>query len=186
MKRVIIVHGWGGTPESDWFPWLKEELNDRGYRVIVPLMPETDEPKIEPWIKKLREAVGEPDAETIFIGHSIGCQTILRYLQTAAGNAKETFFVAGWFNLILDNIEEKEIAAPWFATPINLEAAKEKAGKITAIFSDDDPYVPHSDWEKFKTLLGAEVIILKKRGHICEDDGAAELPEILKIIDNIV
>jgi len=30
-KRVFIVHGWGGHPEEGWFPWLKKELERRGF-----------------------------------------------------------------------------------------------------------------------------------------------------------
>ena len=26
MRRVFIIHGWGGYPEEGWFPWLKKEL----------------------------------------------------------------------------------------------------------------------------------------------------------------
>ncbi len=44
-------------------------------------MPSPSAPKIEEWVNKLKELVPNPDNETVFIGHSIGCQTILRYLE---------------------------------------------------------------------------------------------------------
>ena len=28
MKKVIIVHGWGGNPSGDWFPWLEKKLEE--------------------------------------------------------------------------------------------------------------------------------------------------------------
>ena len=31
MSKVVIVHGWGGTPEEGWFPWLRRELEERGH-----------------------------------------------------------------------------------------------------------------------------------------------------------
>ena len=80
MKRAIIVHGWDGFPEEAWFPWLKRELEARGFTVDVPQMPEAATPKIDLWVPALAQAVGAPDVELVLIGHSIGVQTILRYL----------------------------------------------------------------------------------------------------------
>src|SRR3989344_1157111 len=82
MKRVFVIHRWSGGPEDDWRPWLKEELEAKGYEVVVPEMPETEHPQIGKWVAKIAEVVGMPDENTYFVGHSIGCQTIMRYLQT--------------------------------------------------------------------------------------------------------
>ena len=35
MKRVYIIHGWEGYPEEGWFPWLKKELEDRGFDALL-------------------------------------------------------------------------------------------------------------------------------------------------------
>ena len=76
--KAYLIHGWEGYPENCWFPWLKKQLEEKNYKVEVPEMPDTDHPKIESWVNKLKEIV-IPDEETILIGHSIGCQAILRY-----------------------------------------------------------------------------------------------------------
>src|SRR3989344_3577618 len=81
MKRVFIVHGWDFNPEVNWYPWLKKELEKKGFKVIVPEMPNTSEPKINAWVSYLKKVVGKLDEETYFIGHSIGCQTIMRFLE---------------------------------------------------------------------------------------------------------
>ena len=82
-KRIFLIHGWGGSPENDWFPWARETLKDR-FEVFVPKMPETEHPKIEPWVDTLSRAVGELRESDIFVGHSIGCQTILRFLERSS------------------------------------------------------------------------------------------------------
>ena len=82
MKTVYMVHGWSGSPESCWFPWLKKELENRGFRVEAPTMPNPDNPEINSWTSHLASIVGEADENTYFIGHSIGCQAIMRYAQS--------------------------------------------------------------------------------------------------------
>src|SRR3989338_307101 len=144
MKRVFIVHGWGGRPDEAWFPWIKKELEDKGYKVFIPAMPETDEPKMELWIPFLSQLVGKPDLNTFFVGHSIGCQTIIRYLETLPEGTKigGAVFVAGWVNISYFGAqEEKRIAGPWVNTPRDDEKIKRTVNKAIAIFSDNDPVV---------------------------------------------
>jgi predicted alpha/beta hydrolase family esterase len=67
-KRVIIIHGYGGSPEINWIPWLKAELEKQGIAVSVPAMPNTDAPQLSEWLPYLQEVVGEPDENTASIG----------------------------------------------------------------------------------------------------------------------
>src|SRR3989338_6493172 len=87
-KRAFIIHGWDGYPDEGWFPWLKAELEKNGFQVHVPAMPESAEPKIETWVSHLSKAVGDVDENTYFVGHSIGCQTILRFLESLPADKK--------------------------------------------------------------------------------------------------
>ncbi|HEY4501322.1 MAG TPA: alpha/beta hydrolase [Candidatus Paceibacterota bacterium] len=81
-KRIIIVHGWGGSPTADWVEWATEAFREKEYEVITPEMPDTNHPIIEKWVGHLKSVVGTVDENTYFIGHSIGCQTIMRFIET--------------------------------------------------------------------------------------------------------
>src|SRR3990167_8494541 len=99
MKRIFIVHGWGGYPGEGWFPWLKKELETRGFVVSIPQLPDAENPRIEGWVAKLAETVNVPDENTYFVGHSIGCPTIAHYLQSLpagvmVGGAVKNFYRA--------------------------------------------------------------------------------------------
>jgi uncharacterized protein len=184
MKRVFIIHGWGGFGGEGWQFWLKDELEKKGFEAYTPDMPDTENPKIEAWIPYLAQLVGKCDVDTFFVGHSIGCQTILRYLAElpAAEKAGGVIFVAGWFNLKGLSFEEEEIAMPWLRLPIDAEKLKSKAKKFFAVFSDDDPVVPLDDEKLFKEKLGAETIIFKNFRHLSGEDGIIELPIVLEKI----
>ena len=98
-KRVFIIYGWEGNPENCWFPWLKKELENKGFSVIVPSMPHPDAPEIKSWVGHLNSVAGEADENTYFVGHSIGCQTILRYIEQLPQEVKigGIVCVAGFF-----------------------------------------------------------------------------------------
>ncbi len=185
MKRVFIIHGWSGSPEEGWFPWLKTELVNNGFQVEVPTMPNTDEPEIQAWVSYLSLLVGEVDEETFFVGHSIGCQTIIRFLETLPENSKigGCVFVGGWFELMnLETEEELSIAKPWLERPIDFSKVKSHNSNFTAIFSDDDPVVPLNNKELFESNLNAKTIIEHNKGHFSGSDGITEVPEVLEII----
>jgi predicted alpha/beta hydrolase family esterase len=186
VRRVFIVHGWGGRPDKGWLKWLAEKLKEKGYKVFSLKMPNPGYPKIKEWVYFLKKQVGKVDNETYFIGHSIGCQTILRFIETLPKDEKVggIYLVAGWLHLNLETDEEKEVAGPWTKTPLDLDNVKNKIKRIFALFSDNDPYVPISDSKIFKEKLGAKIIIEKGKGHYIEDR-TKEIPillnEILKV-----
>ena len=184
-KRAFIIHGWDGYPDEGWFPWLKNELEQKDFQVQVPAMPEPAEPKIEAWVSHLSKIVGDVDENTFFVGHSIGCQTILRYLESLPADKKVggVIFVAGWFTLMnSETEEEKRIGKPWLETPIDFEKVKQHTKKFFAVFSDDDEVVPQDNKKLFEERLDAKTAIEHGKGHFSGSDGVKELPSILEAI----
>ncbi len=180
MKRVIIVHRWEGGPHDDWRPWLKNELEKLDCEVLVPDMPDTDVPVIEKWVSKLAEVVGTPDADTYFVGHSIGCQAILRYLETTNTPVGGAIFVAGWFNL--ENLEEeevKEIAKPWIETPINPQKIKSVLPISTLIISENDPYGCLEENKQKFTEINSRIVVVPHAGHFTTEDGYKKISIVL-------
>ena len=148
-------------------------------------MPKPDEPNIEAWVTHLSQIIGDVDENTYFVGHSIGCQTILRYLEGLPVDKKVggAAFVAGWFTLMnLETNEEKEIAKPWLETPIDLDKVKQHTKKFFAIFSDNDEVVPQENKKLFEERLGAKTAVEHGKGHFSGSDGVKELPVILEAI----
>jgi predicted alpha/beta hydrolase family esterase len=187
LKRVFIIHGWDGYPGEGWFPWLTEELEANGFEVEIPAMPEPARPTIEAWVSHLAKVVGDVDQNAYFVGHSIACQTIMRYFENlpADKRAGGAVFVAGFFLLSdLETEEEKIIAKPWIETPINFDKVKlASSGNLVAIFSQDDPVVPLDENKKiFEDELSAKIIIENGKGHFSGSDGVMELPSALESI----
>jgi len=182
--KAILVHGWDGSPDGGWFPWLKKELESKGFKVLAPQLPKPEEPRISNWVPKLKEVVGTPDEQTYFIGHSMGCQAIARYLAALPEGTKVggAVFVAGFFKS-LTGLEDDEIvrdvADEWLKTPIDLSAIGKRLKKSIAVFADNDPYVSADNQEDFADKLKAKIIVEHGQGHF---DSQKELPIALKSI----
>ena len=185
MKRVFIIHGWGGNPKEPMLDWLKKELKKRKYNVINPKMPLPDVPKIKDWINHLKEVVKNPDKDVYFIGHSIGCQAVLRYLQTINKKVGGCVLIAPWMHLDEQTIEEegeeiKKITKPWMETPIKWKKILNNLNKKTiCILSDNDPYVPLSNGDLFRKNLKAKVIIEHNNYHFDPGSNIKKLPSAL-------
>ncbi|HBK33545.1 TPA: hypothetical protein DEP34_03915 [Candidatus Uhrbacteria bacterium] len=188
QKRIFIVYGWGGHPGEGWFPWLKQELEARGFRVFIPKLPDAENPHKEHWVPALAQVVGIPDAQTYFVGHSMGCQTIARYLTSLPSEARVggAVFVAGFFKK-LTNLETDEdtqtIVKSWLDCPIDFADVASHLPKSIAIFSDTDPYVPMENQDDFRDHLGSKIIIEHAKGHFSGSlDKAFEVPVILESV----
>ena len=185
-KRVFIIHGWEGYPEEGWFPWLKRELEAKGFKVNVPQMPDATNPRIQNWVPAIAEVVRKPDKDTYFVGHSMGCQTIARYLESLPEKVKVggAVFVAGFFKRLTgleDDEETQSIRRHWLEAPLDLEKVKKHLKHSVAIFSDNDPYVPMDNQDGFRDKLGSKIIIQHNMGHFSgPSDGIKELPVVFE------
>lgn len=185
MKKIYLVHCWDGTSSDGWYPWITEKLNNNNIEVIKFDMPNTSSPTIKEWVETLNSKVDKLNNEIYFIGHSIGCQTIMRYLETKEiTKIGGILFVAPWLDLLPQAIEDEKsynIAQPWLNTPINFEKIKQFTNNINCIFSDDDYFVPLDQEKEFRSKINAKTIIIKNKGHISQDDNIYELQEIVAL-----
>ena len=120
MKRAFLIHGWGGTSEEGWLLWLKNELEKRDFEVYAPAMPDTKHPKMDVWLDTLKKHVGTPDESCYFIGHSLGCITILRFLEGLSQGQQigGVVLVAGFsdINITVDEDENIQHIKTFFET----------------------------------------------------------------------
>ena len=187
-KRVYVIHGWGDSPASNWIPCLKEELERKGFSVTAPDMPDTNNPSIYVWPNFISSLVVDPDRSTFLIGHSMGCQAIVRYLSNLKENAVigGSVFVAP-VNRQITNLsdEEKIIAKPWLETPINWNDASKHIMKSVVIYSDNDVFIPVREAQDFAKNIQAKSIMEEGKGHFSDANDVTQLPVALREILSI-
>lgn len=201
-KRIFLIYGWDGYPEENWFPWLKKELEAKliralsadapwGFEVFIPELSDSENPRINVWIPQIAEAVGIPDENTFFVGHSMGCQAICRYLESLPEETKigGAVFVAGFFKCLtgIEDVEDQKATEKhWLGSPIDFIKVKSHLAKSIAIFSDNDPFVPLDNQDDFRDKLGSKIIIEHQAGHFRTSDGISEPIIILQSVLDIV
>ena len=175
-KRAFIIHGWDGIPNDSWKKWLKTELEKEGFEVIAPQLPGGEFPKLKEWLTLISSLVKTPDNETYFIGHSLGCISILKYLEQLPKNSKigGAILVSGF----ISSLKIKQVEN-FFDKPLNTKLVKDKTDKIIAIHSDNDSYVPIEKAYEIEKELNAKLIIEKSKGHYMAKEGIKNIPVLL-------
>lgn len=186
-KRVFLIHGWDGGPENNWFPWLKANLESKGFEVTSLAMPQPETPKQKVWVNFLLKVLPDPDESTYLVGHSMGCQAIQRYLETLpeGKNVGGALLVAGWIDYPKwegRTEEESEIVNDWFNNKKNYNLMRKHCKKFVAIFSTDDEFILENNWKQAEEQLDAEVIMVENKGHFADYDEVKDLPEALDAI----
>lgn len=180
MRTVVLVHGWHGNGNNHWFPWLRNELEKRKWKVIALDLPGEEKPELNEWLAVFNKEI-KPDRQMVFVGHSLGCIAILRYLEQLKESVKiqGCIFVAGFTHDLAPELRS-------FIKPeLNLGKVFEHCDNFKIIGSRDDKIVHFEEVLKLQSLLHGELIIDDKKGHFTTSDGVLELPSVLKAMDKL-
>lgn len=185
MKKVIIIHGYFASPYDHWFPWLQEKIHAvYGIEVEVLRMPNSAEPKVEAWLNKLRDKVGTPTTDTFIIAHSLGCITLLRYLDALP----ESFALGG---MILVSPFDKPLEIfpnldAFVDTKLDYAKLSRNILQKHVIFSDNDMYVPSYVSKTLGAKLDSALLEIPRGGHFLGIEGFEMFPELYEIFRQMI
>lgn len=181
MKNAILLQGAGETQESFWLPYVKRELEKRGYKVWLPQLPGIDNPKLKEILLFVLEN-GKFTQETIIVAHSAGCPLTLSVLEKINIRIKMAILVAGYSTPLpegANNMLQKEY--DWIKIKTNVE-------EIIFINSDNDPWgCNDKQGKEMFEKLGGTLIIRHGEGHMGSDSFKQpykEFPLLIKLVEN--
>lgn len=182
-RRVFVVHGYQAAPDRHWFPWLVERLAADGFTVTVVALPESNNPEVQAWSAALTAAVSEVDAQTWFVGHSLGCITVLRHLSALVGPwaAAGVVLVAG-FEGPLESVPELRHFLGERIDPAARRRIIDRVPQRLMVRSDHDIFVPAAASDTLAAAIEAPVVVITGAGHFMGSDGVVELPVVLSAI----
>lgn len=185
MTKFIILHGTGGSPEANWFMWLKGKLIGKGHAVWLPQLPNSDKPNAKEYnefILANKDFV--IDSDTVLVGHSSGAVEILHLLQNLPA---ETVIKAAVMVSAFENDLGRDALAGMFEEPLDFDVIKSHCKKFILVHSDNDPYVGVDQAEYLQEQLDGELLLLEGQGHfnIETDPEYKQFPGLFEIIGTI-
>ncbi|MBI5884505.1 serine hydrolase family protein [archaeon] len=184
-RNVFIIHGTAGSPEGNWFPWLKKELEAIGCRVFVPRFPTPEGQSLENWLKTFKEYERFLDEESILVGHSLGPSFILNVLERLSYPVKAAFLVSG-FTGKLGNKEFDPLIESFSDRTFDWNKIRNNCRNFFVYNSDDDPYVPIEKGKFIAEKLGAKLSIIKNGGHLNAEFGYLKFEQLLNDIKKLL
>ena len=181
MKQAIIFHGTHGSPSGNWFPWLKNYLEENGWQAHTPALPTPTNQSLDNWKKSLAEQVPNYAHTDLVIGHSCGGSFALKLLQHDLIKPKQTI-LAGCVIDTLGN-EFDALNKSFIEDPFNWQKIGEACKNIVVFHGDNDPYVPTTQAQIISTELNAPLHMIANGGHLNAETGYLEFPELLDIIN---
>src|SRR4030043_1412615 len=161
--KVIIIHGAYGSPQENWFPWLKKELEKLNCGVIVPQFPTPKGQKLDKWLAILNKTIKKWDNGFIFAAHSLGPALVLKKIEELEKPIRAAFLVAGFIGKLGNEIDH--INANFFTKGFDWEKIRKNCQNFFVYNSDNDPYVSLVKGEELAKNLGVKLNVIPGGGH---------------------
>lgn len=190
--KFVIFHGAFGSPEANWFPDLKEDLEALGQTVITPQFP------VENWDTVVQNgptvplkhqslaswlAVFEKEVlpllkgkeKLVFIGHSLAPVFILHAVSKYKITLECAIFVSPFMDK-LDRWEFNHANVTFYKTDFDFDELKQLIPVSYVLYSDNDPYVSKSHSLLFAKALDSSSILVRTAGHMNASVNLNEFP----------
>ncbi len=176
-KKVLILHGWGGSDYPHWQAWTASELIKKNYTVSFPQLPNKDMPTLDEWMGFLEKEFNhfKPD---IVVCHSLANILWFHFVQKYNSKPIEKLMLVSPVSQA--PIEEVETFYPY---PIVEDL---KAQEIIMVSSTNDPYMSVDEAIDLQSKLNIGLKILEDAGHINADSGYGELSCAVEWIERAI
>ncbi len=165
-KKVLLLHGWGGSDFPHWQSWLAGEIAKDYGCVNFLRFSDFDAPKLDVWMDELKITLEDfkPD---IVICHSLANTLWFHLCQTQQVKTLQKLYLVAPPSL---QCEIKELSEFFpLSVPSTLNAVD-----TLLVVSTDDPYMEMSEAQELRQKLNINMKILENAGHINAQSGYGE------------
>ena len=196
----ILIHGAFGSPEGNWFPELREKLEDLGQTVIVPKFPvehweeftkkglkvPPTKQSLQSWLEIFRKEVLpkiEKGKKLCFICHSLAPVFILHVVDKYNLQLDSAIFVSPFMDkLNLKDLWQFDHAnSTFYKTDFDFDKLKKLIPISYVLYSSDDPYVNKTHSILFAKALDSSLIYVTRAGHMNSEVNLNEFPLVFDL-----
>lgn len=164
-KRVLILHGLGGSDYPHWQAHLAADLIKQNTAVSFPSFPSRDNPDLQTWKEFLKKEL-EHFKPTVIVCHSLANHLWFHICEELDIKLDKLMLVAPVRN------EELEAAKTFFPYPIPSDL---KSHEVIMAASTNDPYMNVEEAIRLQSKLRIGMKLLEEAGHINADSGYGKL-----------
>jgi len=171
-KKVLLLHGWGGSDFPHWQSWLAGELARDYGTVCFPLLDHPHFPSKNRWVRQVKALLEEFRPDVVI------CHSLANTLWFHLCHEGEIAPVANLFLIAPPRLDcEIETIKSFFPVtpPANLFAEN-----VQLVTSTTDPYMTPEEAQALQAALDVPMTVLEAAGHINADSGYGEWPWILE------
>lgn len=172
MKVIFIPGNGGGSPQDNWFPYLKSELRQMNVEVIDSEFPDNQLAREKYWLPFIKDHL-KADEHTILIGHSSGAIAAMRLAETTrlVGSV-----LVGAYHTDLGL--ETEIQSGYFNRVWDWPAIVHNQQWIIQFASTNDPWIPIAEARFVHQKLNSQYYESIDQGHFGGDYYKPSFPEL--------
>ncbi|OGJ60375.1 hypothetical protein A3A67_04780 [Candidatus Peribacteria bacterium RIFCSPLOWO2_01_FULL_51_18] len=175
-----MLHGLGGSPEENWFPWFKRRLEPLGHKIINPQFPHAEAPSLTEWLRAFQEHRENMPEKTVIIGHSLGATFALRVLERLSAPVLGAFLVAPVSGKMGNDFDP--LVKNFLEAGFDWEKIRRNSGYFTVLHGEGDPFIPLEQSQELAKNLGCRLVIVPEGGHLSKSAGFTEFPALLEMI----
>lgn len=191
--KFVIFHGAYGNPEGNWFPELKEKLQNLGQEVIVPQFPIDNfdditnhkKPKnqnLESWLKVFGKIAkkSKKNEKICFVGHSLGPLVILHVVDKYNLKLDSAIFVSPFMRK-LNDYRFDTVNKTFYKMNFNFKKLRKLIPISYVLYSDNDPYVNKKYSLEFAKKMNSSLIFVTRAGHMNSEINLNEFPLVYEL-----
>ncbi len=177
-SRFVLLHGFQGSAQTNFLPWLKAELEKRGHEVEAPEMPNSMNPTEAEQVAYVL-ANCHFDENTVVVAHSLGCVVAMKTIMRLEKPISSLVLVAPAVDPMFDKHYATRPFSKSFSWDYNYSFIRSQTnGRITILSDRAETY--RAKYLKFLAgKLSAKLIETEaEEEHFC----SLQEPEILKAV----
>lgn len=188
MKRAVILHCYEGTTLSHWYPWLKSQLEERGYEVWASDMPNADKPNARVVTDfLLSKKIWDFFEDNLIIGHSWGAVQLLHLLQNLPDGVRVKAAVpVSVYSHVLAEQPGWEQLKGLFEEPFDFPRIKSASQKFLFVHGDNDPWCDPKQAEYLASQVDGELVMVKGGHHFSTslDPTYTQFPKLIDLLES--